>query len=411
MDPLLAFVLVLLLVTVLTARYRLSPFLTLIAAAILFSVSTGMEGEMIPLITSGAGKIFALLGIPIFCGSLIGRALRHGGYITRIVGDLERTVRLPEITAGVAGYLLAIPLMCCITPFIVLTPVIGHLQKDPESVRRLLYITAFGSIISFVLLFPLPVAYAIVTALDAGSATPEYMTIAIPVSLLLLAGGTFFLRRERTVPEQAPSVPDTPRWKAWAPVAVPVAMIIAGSVLPALHPLGNIHIALLTGAAIALIIVPVSVRAEVMEKGTRHAGIIIFDLCGAGALGAVIGAGGFAAEVFSLLGTNVPAIFIPFVLAALIQTAQGSRVVTAVVTSSMLAGTSLAALVSPVPLILMIAAGTLVFSYISDPYFWLVLRTTGDTIAGTLSRYTLPQAVAGGVLAAITAVISMTGFV
>lgn len=410
MDPLCAFVLVLLLVTVLTARYRLSPFITLIAAALLFGVSTGMEGEMIPLITSGAGKIFALLGIPIFCGSLIARALRHGGYITRIVSDLERTVRRPEITAGVAGYLLAIPFMCCITPFIVLTPVIGHLQQDQESVRRLLYITAFGSIVSFVLLFPLPVAYTIVTTLETGSAVEAYMTIAIPVSLLLLAGGTFFLRKGGTAPEQAPSVSDTPRWKAWAPVAVPVAMIIAGSILPELHPFGNIHIALLTGAAIALVIVPADVRAVVMEKGTKNAGIIIFDLCGAGALGAIIGAGGFAAEVFSLLDTHVPAIFIPFLLAALIQTAQGSRVVTAVVTSSMIAGTSLAALVPPVPLILMIAAGTLVFSYISDPYFWLVLRTTGDTVSGTLSRFTLPQAVAGGVLAAITAVISMTGF-
>ncbi|MBN1194416.1 MAG: GntP family permease [Methanomicrobiaceae archaeon] len=410
MDPLCAFVLVLLLVTVLTARYRLSPFITLIAAALLFGVSTGMEGEMIPLITSGAGKIFALLGIPIFCGSLIARALRHGGSITRIVSDLERTVRRPEITAGVAGYLLAIPFMCCITPFIVLTPVIGHLQQDQESVRRLLYITAFGSIVSFVLLFPLPVAYTIVTTLETGSAVEAYMTIAIPVSLLLLAGGTFFLRKGGKAPEQAPSVSETPRWKAWAPVAVPVAMIIAGSILPELHPFGNIHIALLAGAAIALVIVPADVQAVVMEKGTKNAGIIIFDLCGAGALGAVIGAGGFAAEVFSLLGTNVPAIFIPFLLAALIQTAQGSRVVTAVVTSSMIAGTSLAALVPPVPLILMIAAGTLVFSYISDPYFWLVLRTTGDTVTGTLSRFTLPQAVAGGVLAVITTVISMTGF-
>jgi GntP family gluconate:H+ symporter len=132
-----------------------------------------------------------------------------------------------------------------------------------------------------------------------------------------------------------------------------------------------------------------------LSQGARHAGIIIFDICGAGALGFVIVRSGFAQEALGQLTSFIPVILVPFLLAALIETAQGSRVVTAVITAEVLAGSAVVSAIHPLPLILLISAGSCVLSYVTDPYFWLVQRTTGDDVGTVVRNYTLPVALVG----------------
>ncbi len=108
--------------------------------------------------------------------------------------------------------------------------------------------------------------------------------------------------------------------------------------------------------------------------------MIIFDLCGAGALGGVIAASSFPTDVADLLGVMIPLAVIPFILACFIQTAQGSRLVTAVITADIIAGTAIPHLIPASALFLMIAAGTMVISYASDPFFWLMKRTACQSV-------------------------------
>jgi len=69
----------------------------------------------------------------------------------------------------------------------------------------------------------------------------------------------------------------------------------------------------------------------------------------------------------------LPLLVSPFLLSAVLQLAQGSRVVTAVAAAQILSGYPLDGLT----LALLISAGAFMFSYISDPYFWLIKSTTG----------------------------------
>jgi GntP family gluconate:H+ symporter len=135
-----------------------------------------------------------------------------------------------------------------------------------------------------------------------------------------------------------------------------------------------------------------------LSQGAKHAGIIIFDICGAGALGFVIVQSGFAQAALLSLTLFIPIILVPFLLAACIETAQGSRVVTAVITAEVLAGSAVANSIHPLPLILLISAGSCVISYVTDPFFWLVQRTTGDDVRTVVRNYTIPVALAGIVL-------------
>ncbi len=156
-----------------------------------------------------------------------------------------------------------------------------------------------------------------------------------------------------------------------------------------------INIIMLAGAVTAIALAPGAARAQGLSQGAKHAGIIIFDICGAGALGQVIVQSGFAQDALGRLTLLIPIILVPFILAALIETAQGSRVVTAVITAEVLAGSAVSGAIHPIPLILLISAGSCMVSYVTDPFFWLVQRTTGDNIGTVVKNYTLPVALAG----------------
>jgi GntP family gluconate:H+ symporter len=184
-------------------------------------------------------------------------------------------------------------------------------------------------------------------------------------------------------------------WRAWAPFIAILIAIPVGLLLLNLSQMSMINFIMLVGAVTAIALASPAARAPGLSQGAKHAGLIIFDICGAGALGFVIVKSGFAQIALGQMTLLIPIILVPFILAALIETAQGSRVVTAVITAEVLAGSAVAGAIHPLPLILLIGAGSCVVSYVTDPFFWLVQRTTGDDIKTVVKNYTLPIALAG----------------
>ncbi len=412
MNTLIPFALALLVITVASLRYRLPPFLTLIGTSVLFGLLAGIPVEtIVPTITGGAGRIFSVLGVVIFCGVGIAQVLREGGLVADIVASIRGLVRRPLLTAGTAGYLLSVPLMCGITSFVILAPILTHLHTDRQAARTLLYCAGVAGMVSYVLLYPALVVYSTTTTLGLFPGRPwEINLIALPVSLLILAG-LLLLLRSRTQPstESAPPDTGTSEWKrrAWLPFIVIVLMLAIGSLVPSLHVLADINLALLAGLFCALAIVPPDARERGFARGTKNAGIIIFDLAGAGAFGSIIAASAFPADIAALVQGILPITLLPFVIAALMQAAQGSRVVTATVTSTILATIPAALAINPLALVLMISAGAFMFSYVSDPFFWVLKRVTGDEFSGVVRNYTLPLSAAGLVTLAVALIVEI----
>ncbi len=398
MNTLIPFALALVLITVASLRYRLPPFLSLVGTSIVFGLLAGLPAEtVITSITGGAGRIFATLGVVIFCGVNIAQVLRESGRIEEIVADIRGAVRRPLATAGTAGYLLSVPLMCGITSFLILAPIISHLHTDREASKTLLYCAGIAGMISYVLLYPAPVVYSMMATPGLFAGNPwKFNLLAIPVSLIILAGLLVALR-SRSSPPTAPSGMTTTGWhpRAWLPFLVILAALAAGTLIPSLHALANVNLALLAGLFAALLGVPGDVRERALARGAKTAGIIIFDLAGAGAFGGVIAASAFSTDVTALVAGYLPITLLPFVIAALVQAAQGSRVVTASVTATILATIPAVLVINPFSLVLMVSAGAFMFSYASDPFFWLLKQTTGNDFAAVVRNYTIPLSMAG----------------
>jgi GntP family gluconate:H+ symporter len=414
MDLLPAFVITLALITLVSVRYRISPFFTLIGGSVLFGLLAGLTlDETLLGIVAGIGKVFSAFGIIILCGAVIAKLLQEQHQTEEIVADIRRRIKNPPVISGLSGYILAVPITCCITAYIMLNPILDCLEKDPGKRTILLYLAAVGSIISYALVYPTPVVIPLFDAFSQGMSPLFYNAVSIPLSLAALGGIVLFFRwwspADMTAGRvQAPAgtsgspsgIPVTGpggsvHWRAWAPfiailVSVPAALFIFG-----LSQVSMINFIMLVGAVTALALAPQPARLQGMSQGARHGGMIIFDICGAGALGFVIVRSGFAQAALGQLTLFIPVIIIPFLLAALIETAQGSRVVTAVISAEVLVGSAMVSAIHPVPLILLIGAGSCIVSYVTDPYFWLVQRTTGDDVRTVVRNYTIPVALVG----------------
>lgn len=413
MDPIFAFVITLALITIVSLRYRISPFFTLIGGAVLFGGLAGMTLDATMLgIIAGVGKVFSAFGIIILCGAVIAKLLQEQHHIEEIVADIRTYVKNPPVIAGMSGYLLSVPITCCITAYIMLNPILDSLEKDRIKRNVLLYLAAVGGIISYALVYPTPVVIPLFDAFSGGMSPLVFDAVSIPLSLLVLGGVLLYFRfvhpndvipsgtESQTTSSEISGI-DSPvphgsiHWRAWAPfiailIAIPVALLVLH-----LSQISMINVIMLVGAITAIALASPALRAPGLSQGAKHAGLIIFDICGAGALGFVIVKSGFAQDALSQLTLFIPIILVPFLLAALIETAQGSRVVTAVITAEVLAGSAVVGAIHPLPLILLIGAGSCVVSYVTDPFFWLVQRTTGDEVKTVVKNYTLPIALAG----------------
>lgn len=397
-----AFLVAIILVALLTARFGLSPFLSLVVSALAYGVMTGMGPELMGAISVGLARVFSALAIIVFSGSVIAEQLRRSGGVERIVADLQGAVGGGRglLAAGLSGYLVALPVMCTMTSYLILEPVVGGMgRRAGGSRRRFLFSAAAFSVISFNLVYPSPVILTLTRSLGVSPA--EALEFGLPLSLLLFIPAFVYLGRIPVAEEldAAEPLPLPPRLVSWAPLALPLLLILAGILFPRMGLLGSPDVALLAGALLSAALAKGGAE-ETIKRATRRAGVIIFDLCGAGAFGYVIAQGGLGPELSLVLGPIIPAVVLPFLVASLIQLAQGSRVVTVVIAAEIMGGYP----IDPTTLLFSISAGAFVLSSFSDPYFWLVKETTGSDLKENLLGYTLPLTLFGLLVFAATVI-------
>jgi GntP family gluconate:H+ symporter len=400
MDPLLAFFAVMILVSLIIPK--MGPFLSLIVAAIFFGFLAGMGQELLGYMATGLGRIFSSLAIVVFSGALLAEYLRKTGSIERIIADLGGLAHQSLLVSGAAGYLVSLPVMCSITAYMILEPVVRGLgnARDGAS-KRTLFMTAVCSIISFNLIYPSPVMVSLSSSL--GVKPYDILVTSIPISLVLFALAQIILSHlpDKEAKTEIIPIPRISRARAWAPLSLPLVLILQGGLWEGAKMLADPGIALLTGALLGLALAKEMIH-DLIHVASRRSGVILLDLCGAGAFGSVIAHSYLGDEIYHL-GQFLPLLVLPFLISAVLQLAQGSRVVTAVVAAEILADYPL----DGVTLALLIAAGAFMFSYISDPYFWLIKNSTGASMKETALGYTLPLSILGMAAFGLAAVSSI----
>jgi GntP family gluconate:H+ symporter len=396
------------LILIMTTRFRLSPFLSLIGMSILVSVLTGRPFDGLESILAGMGKVIQQLGIIVACGCIIGMVLDRIEATSVMADDIIRITKNPLLALNFLGFMISVPVMCCILAYIILMPIAREISSKEKMPRGMAATSlSLGTLASYEFIYPAPGVYS--AAKELGIVGIDVLALGLSMAILTSWVGYLYAKRccgFGEVPETVPQNPrgKTSRLRAYPAIVVPLALIVLDLIfpVPVLHYLGEPNIALLIGVFIAF----VAARNAGMDKintwireALKRSGAILLVLCAGGAFGSTLLMTGVIQEVGRMIiGSGLPGIFVPFLVAAGIQSAQGSRLVTFLIAPSIILPILPEIHLTPEIALMSMASGTFMISHANDAYFWTVIEFAEMTPSAGYKCYTM-----GGIVLGLTA--------
>lgn len=351
------------------------------------------------------GSVGSLVSIPVFCDS---------GYV--IMNPLARSIA--RVKRG--GYItLALALGAGMT----LTHHMVPPTPGPLAATGILGADIGGVILTglvfTVLLLPVVVIYArwigpkLEPYLNAKVSRDVYATAGVGAATASATTVDTVTGDEVTVTEETTT--ETPATAAggkkpgaflgFLPLIIPLLLIVANTVSTAIDrnaqgvlsgddyepsswvaPLafiGNPVVALIIGLVLAVytLLPRFTPRSQVqswLADAAASAGLILLITGAGGSFGMVLresGVGDALAEAIASI--SLPALLVPFIIASLVRLAQGSGTVAMITAASVTAPLIEPLGLSPLVAVMACTAGSMVFSYFNDSYFWVVTRFAG----------------------------------
>ena len=432
---LLTFVVSIALMIILIAKLKVHPFLAILGISLLLAILAGIRIVDVPgVIGSGFSTTFTSIGIVIIFGALIGSVLEKTGAAFKLADMIIKVVgeKNPCLSIELMGWVISIPVFCD-SGFVVLDPVRKAMVKRAgvSSVAMTVCLSC-GLYVSHVFIPPTPGPIAAAQALGVGENLLLVIGIGVLCSVFPLVAGYFFARRAGAAissKEETGADEETVRTyeqikasygklpgsvDALAPLVVPILLMALSSVTSMVgwngfwadlaRFLGAPIMALAVGAVLAIVQLMRSGKGEDMfaltDSTLKTVGPILFVTAAGGVLGKVIASSDLVNFITSHASfmENMGILF-PFLLAAILKTAQGSSTVAITTTAGIMAPLLPAlGLVSPVEVslgIMAIGAGSMTVSHANDSYFWVVTRFGGINVEDGYRTQTMMTLVIG----------------
>ena len=410
-----------------TSFTKLHPFIVLLIAAVILSILLGIAPlDATGLIIKGFFKIIKNIGLLILFGTIIGTALEQSnGTLALAKGIIKSLQKLPlPYAVSCIGYLVSIPVFCD-AAFVILSQLnktLSYQTKTP--MVGLTVALSTGLFAPHVLVPPTPGPLA-----AAANLNLENLILLIGVGgsialILIFVGGwygNYLIKKNKYIESNESSknphtekIIELPNFsKAILPILVPISLMCLGTLLKIVPSfIGLEYLMFLTKPSAALgigllfafrllINQPKKNINKVIKKGFKQAIPILVITGMGGALGRVIQTiplEDYALEVSTFSGFGI---LIPFIIAALLKTAQGSSTVAIITTSSiifpLLSVLGLDSEMGKVWAIMALGVGSMTVSHANDSYFWIVSQMSDMDVKTAYRTHTVGTLLQGTV--------------
>ena len=424
-----AFVIAIILMIVAISKFKIHPFISIMTVSLILGLVAGIplvnqtadDGTvtlgLANVIGQGFSGTFTSIGIVIILGALIGTILEKTGAALKLADMVIHIVgkNHPEMAMELMGWVVSIPVFCD-SGFVILNPIRKALvnRTKASSVAMTIGLSS-GLYIAHVFIPPTPGPIAAASTMGVGDNLLLVMGLGAVCSILPLIAGYFFAKYigtkvqaddeadqndvTKTYEELVAEYGKLPGgFNAIAPILVPIILMALGSIASmagltgiandVLQFLGTPIIALAAGTVFAIIQLSSADKMsdfyDLTNETLKTVGPILFVTAAGGVLGKVIS----STDMINYITQNAAllekiGIFFPFILAAILKTAQGSSTVAITTTAGIVAPIlPVLGLGSPVRTalaVMAIGAGAMTVSHANDSYFWVVTNFGGMT--------------------------------
>lgn len=418
----LVFILAIILMIIMISKFKIHPFISIMLISLVLGIIAGIpivdrtleDGTKVSglanVIGAGFSGTFSSIGIVIILGALIGSILEVTGAALKLADMVIHLVgkNNPVLAMELMGWVVSIPVFCD-SGFVILNPIRKALvQRTKESSVSMTIGLASGLYIAHVFIPPTPGPIAAASTLGIGDNLLLVMGLGVVCSIFPLIAGYIYAKfigkkvkaddevdkaeAVKTYEELVAEYGKLPSgFSSLAPIIVPIILMALSSVFSMAHMtgvfaelvafLGTPIIALAVGTAFAAAQLAgagkMSEFYNICNETLKTVGPILFVTAAGGVLGKVISASDMVnyisahAEVLSAMG-----IFFPFLLSAILKSAQGSSTVALTTTAGIVAPLlPVLGFTTPVQITLVcmaIGAGAMTVSHANDSYFWVV---------------------------------------
>lgn len=413
------FIIAIALMILMISKWNVHPATTLLLVVIALGFAVGLSGEKtMSLLNKGFGDTIGKVGLLFFLGCVLGKLLESTGAAIKITNVMYKLFGKKQAiwAIAVASAILGIPILAD-TIVIVLIPIISNLAVQTGASMAqygtVLYLGAYVTA-SAVPPTPGPLAAAAFLNLDLSQAILWGILISIPG----IFAGTLYCKYI--------DIPIAPKeeflskgnentkislFQSLAPIILPILLIMMSSILANvdMHDglkefiliLGNPIVAMLIAIAYSLSLTgerwkSKEVLNDWFETGLRLAAMPIIVTGLGGSLALIIKDTKVAESIAnSIANVNIPAVLIPFIIAALVNTITGSNTL-GVLTGAAIVEPMLGTLnLSPLAAYLACATGAQIFKHSNSSGFWVTVSLSNMDLAQGLKSVGVATAISG----------------
>lgn len=412
-----------LLMIVLIIKTKTHTFMALLLAALIAGLIGGMNpADTITAVQDGFGNTLKSTGIIIGLGVMMGGILEKSGAAEKLAYTFIKAVgkRKEEWALAITGWLISIPVFAD-SAMVIFAPLCKAISKvTGKSVVALALSLGVGLQLTHTMVPPTPGPLTAAGLLNVDVGQMMMMGAVLTIPMLIAAvfytkwlGKSFyqipnddgtFTKKEfkkeyiKTLDDldSIMNTKDLPNlMNSLAPILIPIILIFAktiasllglkeGILFHAIELFGSPIVALGIGTVLAVYGLAAKEDKKtvmaIMDDSIKSTGIIMLITGAGGSLGNVIKVSGIGDVLGNVvLSWPIPAILIPFIIAALMRIALGSATV-AVTTAASLTAPLIASLgISPLLVAQACCIGAISFSYFNDSGFWVFNGMFGVT--------------------------------
>ncbi len=424
-------------IIVLTSSLKMNAFVALFLVSVFLAFVTLPADTIVTSIKQGFGNTMGSIGFLIIFGAMIGIILdRTGGTISIANYILSKTGEKKSSRAlAITGFITGLPIFCD-SGFIILSGLAKSFSSKsrlPVAFMATVLATSLYSVHCLIPPHPGALAAAGIMEVNVGNLILLGILFAVPGALAAYLWSKWIIKGKDYPPAEDTGTDISqdkkelpPVFLSFLPIVVPLLLITIKSLINLVDTTGESLMAkifyfpgepvfaLATGVLLGLFLIrkkSIDSFNSVFTEAIVKAGPILIVTAAGGMFGMVIKSTGVGEAVGKLLADTNIGLFVPFLIALIMKTAQGSSTVAIITTASfvlpMLDLLGLDSEWGRMLTMLSMGAGSMIVSHANDSYFWVVSNFAGLDINTNLKVYSTSTMVMGTVVFAFVWISSL----